>query len=293
MAASMNSDDTSSQASPDKLAEDFFSSDSNVETLRDEPREVLPNEPADVPRLSGASVASAADDELHQGPDLAPDFDEDAVLGRNRGLHIGAFFLVFGAAIAGGVAGYVVLRKIAAKDAVVAAASTSASAKAVAAPTSSSSAPVLAASAGPSASANKTTGSGRTPTKRTGDPSGFSGSNSGAGPGGVAGPGREVVGTGELSAGEISGVVERNRPLIRRRCWQPEVDARQGMGGSARVNTSFTIGPSGVVQSASASGAEADYPGLASCIAARIREWKFPTSGGSTPVNVPFVFAAQ
>ena len=92
----------------------------------------------------------------------------------------------------------------------------------------------------------------------------------------------------------MSAVVEQNRPLVKRRCWQPALDSHKGMGAStARVSASVTIAPSGAVQSVSASGAEKDYPGLASCIAGRIKGWKFPASGGTTPVNIPFVFAAQ
>jgi len=81
---------------------------------------------------------------------------------------------------------------------------------------------------------------------------------------------------------------------VRRRCWQPALESQKGMGAAtARVSASVTIGPSGAVQSVSASGAEKEYPGLASCIAGRIKGWKFPASAGSTPVNIPFVFASQ
>jgi predicted Zn finger-like uncharacterized protein len=99
---------------------------------------------------------------------------------------------------------------------------------------------------------------------------------------------------GQLSQGEISGVVASNQPVIRRNCWQPALDARAKDGASnARVSAHIVIGPSGSVQSVSAGGGEKDFPGLSSCIASRIRGWKFPASSGSTPVDVPFVFAAQ
>jgi hypothetical protein len=101
------------------------------------------------------------------------------------------------------------------------------------------------------------------------------------------------AGGGQLSAGEINGVVSGGQALIRRKCWQPALDGRAGAGPSARVNVSIVIGPTGSVQSASASGAEKEYPGLSSCIASRIKGWQFPASGGTTPVNIPFFFAAQ
>jgi hypothetical protein len=253
---------------------------------------VLLDEPALPARPSISSVASSADDEFGRVPDdIAPDFDEDAVLGRKRGLHVSAFLLVLVASVGGGTAAYMYVRKDASKDGAVASVSLSASAKSVAAPTNSAAPTAVAVSAEPSAKTTKTSATGgRSKAGSSGESAGIVGANPGAVPNG---PGAAPMATGELTAGEVSGVVDRNRPLIKRRCWQPEVSARQGMGGSARVNASFTIGPSGAVQSASASGAEDDYPGLSSCIAARIREWKFPASASSTPVKVPFVFAAQ
>ncbi|WP_437691263.1 GYF domain-containing protein [Sorangium sp. So ce176] len=124
------------------------------------------------------------------------------------------------------------------------------------------------------------------------DRSGF-----GAGvPGPSSGPGTQGAGAGlsQLSQGEIAGVVEGNRPSVRRHCWQPALDARdRNAATTARVSASVVIGASGAVQSVSAAGSEKDYPGLSSCIASRIRSWRFPPSSGSTPVTIPFVFAAQ
>jgi hypothetical protein len=96
----------------------------------------------------------------------------------------------------------------------------------------------------------------------------------------------------QLSEGEINGVVAQNRPLIKRKCWDPAVSSKSG-SGSARVSASIVIGPSGSVQSVSASGSEKDFPGLSGCIASKIKGWKFPASNGTTPVNIPFVFASQ
>jgi hypothetical protein len=125
------------------------------------------------------------------------------------------------------------------------------------------------------------------------DMSGFGGPSvagptaTGEAPGGAAGG-------GQLSQGEMSAVIEQNRPFMTRKCWQPALDASPKNGKkSARVTAQITIAPSGAVQSVSAGGAEGDFPGLSSCIAGRIKGWKFPASGGTTTVNVPFVFNAQ
>lgn len=128
------------------------------------------------------------------------------------------------------------------------------------------------------------------------DMSGFAGgAGKPAGPSAV-GPGGDgpAAGGGQLSAGEISGVVEAQKARVKRKCWQPALDARaKGGPSTARVSAMLTIGPSGNVDSVSASGGERDFPGLASCIASSVKGWKFPRSGGSTPANVPFVFASQ
>jgi hypothetical protein len=55
----------------------------------------------------------------------------------------------------------------------------------------------------------------------------------------------------------------------------------------------ITVGPTGSVQNVATNGEPRGYPGLASCIAGRVRAWQFPATGGTTTVNVPFVFAAQ
>ncbi|WP_437735900.1 GYF domain-containing protein [Sorangium sp. So ce1335] len=127
-------------------------------------------------------------------------------------------------------------------------------------------------------------------------PAPFDRSGFGAGvPGPSSGPGNQgSAGLSQLSQGEISGVVEANRPSVRRHCWMPALDARdRNAASTARVSASVVIGASGAVQSVSAAGSEKDYPGLSSCIASRIKSWRFPPSSGPTPVNIPFVFAAQ
>lgn len=109
----------------------------------------------------------------------------------------------------------------------------------------------------------------------------------------VATPPPEPPASGQLTPAQIQSVVSANQPLIKRQCWQPALDSSGGGATSARVNANIVIGPSGAVESASARGAERDFPGLSSCIAARVKKMKFPPSGGSQPVSIPFVFAGQ
>ena len=108
------------------------------------------------------------------------------------------------------------------------------------------------------------------------------------------GPGEGTSGLpSTLTAGEIQGVVAANQASIRRKCWEPALDAAGPSGKkSAKVTANVTIAPSGNVSSASTSGGN-DFPGLASCIATRIKGWKFPVAGGESRTSIPFVFASQ
>jgi TonB family protein len=111
------------------------------------------------------------------------------------------------------------------------------------------------------------------------------------GPGGNSGP---SSGGGQLESAQVQQVVSRYTPSVKRSCWQPALDTRdKDAGSSARVVVSIQVGASGSVQNASTSGDPRGYRGLASCILGRVRGWQFPASGGSTTVNVPFVFVAQ
>lgn len=115
---------------------------------------------------------------------------------------------------------------------------------------------------------------------------------------GTPGPSRGPTGAaeesgGQLSGGEIQGVVARNQPMVRRRCWQPALDATPKDGPKAtKVSVSLSIGGNGSVRSATATGG-AGFPGLASCIQQAVSGWKFPPAGGTTNAQIPFAFAAQ
>lgn len=149
---------------------------------------------------------------------------------------------------------------------------------------------------GPGSKTAKTDGTSSTPNTSGGasdiNRDGFSLGSSG-GPTTGPDPNSGNTGHGQLSQGEIEGVVSRNKPGITRRCWEPAWDARDSTAGkSAKVTVSLTVGPSGSVSASSASGGE-HFPGLSSCIAGSVKSWQFPPSDGSTPVNIPFSFNKQ
>jgi predicted Zn finger-like uncharacterized protein len=116
------------------------------------------------------------------------------------------------------------------------------------------------------------------------------GPSGGPSPGGPSGS----TGGGQLDSAQVQSTVSRYTGSVKRSCWQPALDTRdKDAPTSARVVVTMTVGPSGSVQNATTSGDPRGYRGLANCIAARVRGWQFPPSGGTTTVNVPFVFAAQ
>jgi predicted Zn finger-like uncharacterized protein len=118
----------------------------------------------------------------------------------------------------------------------------------------------------------------------------------GPGPGSSPGSTTPVSGGGgsQLDSGQIQGTVSRYTGSVKRSCWQPALDSRDPSAPpSARVQVTITVGPSGSVQNATTNGDPRGYPGLANCIAGRVRSWQFPPSSGTTTAVVPFVFAAQ
>jgi hypothetical protein len=97
----------------------------------------------------------------------------------------------------------------------------------------------------------------------------------------------------QLDQSDIERVVNAHRASVKRGCWEPALAGRApNSPKSAKVTVSIGIGASGNVTNASASGGDG-FPGLASCIAGRVRGWKFPPSGGTSQASVPFAFFSQ
>ncbi len=108
-------------------------------------------------------------------------------------------------------------------------------------------------------------------------------------PTGAAGLGASSEGSDNLSTGDILAVVQKEKPALRRTCWDATADADTS-SGTAKVTAKITIGKDGRVASAQTTGADT-IPGLSECVAREIRKWRFPKSSSETKVNVPFVFA--
>jgi hypothetical protein len=97
-----------------------------------------------------------------------------------------------------------------------------------------------------------------------------------------------------LPASEIQKTVAQNQSGVRQACWQKALaGASMASARSARVSVTVQIAPSGGVISVTHGPDPAGYPGLANCVTARVRSWRFARAGANTTANIPFVFAAQ
>jgi hypothetical protein len=122
---------------------------------------------------------------------------------------------------------------------------------------------------------------------------GLSGLGPSSGPA-TGGPSGSTGGGSQLDGSQIQSTVSRYTGSVKRRCWQPALDARaKDAPMTAKVTVTITVGGTGSVQNATTSGDPKGYTGLANCIASSVRSWQFPASGGTTIANVPFVFAGQ
>ncbi len=122
---------------------------------------------------------------------------------------------------------------------------------------------------------------------------GLSGLGPSTGPA-TGGPSGSTSGGSQLDGSQIQSTVARYTGSVKRRCWQPALDARaKDAPMTAKVTVTITVNGTGAVQSASSTADPLGYTGLSNCIASSVKSWQFPASGGTTIAKVPFVFAGQ
>jgi hypothetical protein len=86
-----------------------------------------------------------------------------------------------------------------------------------------------------------------------------------------------------LSSDQLQAVVSQHQLAVRRQC----IDNGGGSVGATNETVQITIGPSGAVQSAIATGND---PVTGHCLESEIQRWEFPATGTTATVNVPFRF---
>ena len=94
------------------------------------------------------------------------------------------------------------------------------------------------------------------------------------------------AGGGNLTEAQVSQVVGLHRPGVSRGCWDRNPTAKPAVN----VTVSLTVAPDGSAQNVSAAGDDAS---VAKCIENDVRNWKFPASGASQKIAIPFKFVRQ
>jgi hypothetical protein len=73
---------------------------------------------------------------------------------------------------------------------------------------------------------------------------------------------------------------------VRRTCW----DRGNSEKSSVNVKVTVNVNGDGSVSNATATG---DDPAVAHCIENSVKGWRFPSTGGSSTVQIPFHFVRQ
>ncbi len=89
-----------------------------------------------------------------------------------------------------------------------------------------------------------------------------------------------------LTSDQLQSIVSQHQLAVRRQC----VDKGGGSVAATNETVQITIGPSGAVQSAVATGND---PVTGHCLESEIKRWQFPATGTTATVNVPFKFVRQ
>jgi hypothetical protein len=92
-----------------------------------------------------------------------------------------------------------------------------------------------------------------------------------------------------LDGDAVRATVTTNKPRLQR-CYERAIRGQQSPA-SVRLDVSVTVAASGRVKDVSADG---NGPGgLAACIEASVRRWRFPASSAGGPARFPIVFSAN
>jgi hypothetical protein len=92
-----------------------------------------------------------------------------------------------------------------------------------------------------------------------------------------------------LDGDAVRATVTTNKPRLQR-CYERAVRGQQSPP-SVRLDVTVTVAASGRVKAVNASGSGPG--GLAECVEASVRRWRFPASSEGGPAKFPIVFSAN
>lgn len=93
---------------------------------------------------------------------------------------------------------------------------------------------------------------------------------------------------GGLTKSQIDAVIRRNQGQITY-CYEKSLQSKPNIRG--RIHYAWKIGPSGRVSSVAVEDSSVNESSVESCIASKIRGWKFPRPAGNSTVSVNYPFA--
>jgi hypothetical protein len=106
-------------------------------------------------------------------------------------------------------------------------------------------------------------------------------------PGEVPGSDTQKPGSGQsLTEGQVQQVLALHHAALARVCWERNPTNKPAVN----VSVMLTVAPDGSAQNVSATG---DEPSVAKCIENDVRSWRFPATGSSQKINIPFKFVRQ
>jgi len=94
------------------------------------------------------------------------------------------------------------------------------------------------------------------------------------------------AGAPQLTAEQLRSTVNANKRSAQR-CYELAIRGA-GEPPTIRLDVAVTVAPTGRVSRVNVTGR--DFGGLKACIQSNVRRWRFPASGGSTPLQFPLVF---
>ena len=101
--------------------------------------------------------------------------------------------------------------------------------------------------------------------------------------------GNVIGGTGKMSKGSVASVIKKRKSAIRK-CYETALRTNSKVAG--KVVIQFTVGTRGRVTAASVKSNSTGDKGVGSCIAKRLKKWKFPKpENGSVTFSYPFVLS--
>jgi hypothetical protein len=104
---------------------------------------------------------------------------------------------------------------------------------------------------------------------------------------------RHTAGAGALTAGQVQGVVNRNKGRLKT-CYERALRTGEAPEDrDLRADFKLMVGASGMVKTVTIGGEAASLISMRGCLTQSVKKWVFPTSSEASPVEFPFLFTPR